>query len=136
MGVRLVTLHEAADRMGKSVQTLRRMIRKGELQTERVQTPQGFQYWVNLETTEAGPEPEIEPEFEPEPEPEPEPKVELAPKVEPELKLETPVHSKEAHEERMFFLRLIERLQNELDHERKKPRSLFGFLADWWTQLF
>jgi hypothetical protein len=44
--------------------------------------------------------------------------------------------SKEAHEERMFFLRLIERLQNELDYERKKPRSLFGFLADWWTQLF
>ena len=132
MGVRLVTLNEAADRMGKSVQTLRRMIRKGELQTERIETPQGFQYWVHVETTEAAPEPEphIEPEVElvqpemPKPEPMPQPAPEP---VRPSI---------EAHEERMFFLRLIERLQNELDYERKKPRSLFGILADWWTGLF
>ena len=126
-----MTLNEAADRMGKSVQTLRRMIRKGELQTERIETPQGFQYWVHVETTEAAPEPEQQ--LEPEIEVIPETKIEMP---EPQPMPEPVKPSKEAHEERMFFLRLIERLQNELDYERKKPRSLFGVLADWWTQLF
>lgn len=125
MSLSLVTLQEAADRMGKSVQTLRRMIQKGELQTERVRTAQGFQYWVHLETSESEPAelPEI-PEKAPlvaQPEPESEPR--------PETK-------NQAHEERLFFLRLIERLQNELDYERKKPHSLFGVLADWWINRF
>ena len=41
-----LTLQEAADLLGKSTQTVRRLIKKGELQAERVETPQGFQYAV------------------------------------------------------------------------------------------
>ena len=41
-----LTLQEAADLLGKSTQTVRRLIKKGGLQAQRIQTPQGFQYAV------------------------------------------------------------------------------------------
>jgi len=40
------TIHEAADTMGKSPQTVRRMIKKGDLDAQRIKTPQGFHYVV------------------------------------------------------------------------------------------
>ena len=43
----LVTIQEAALLMGKSVQTLRRMIRKGELHSQRMKSPQGFRYLLD-----------------------------------------------------------------------------------------
>ncbi|MBU0981863.1 helix-turn-helix domain-containing protein [Patescibacteria group bacterium] len=51
-----VTLQEAARIMRKSEQTLRRLIKKGELQAQRVKTPQGFHYIVSKEgLSEIGP---------------------------------------------------------------------------------
>lgn len=41
-----LTLQEAADLLGKSTQTVRRLIKRGDLQAQRLQTPQGFQYAV------------------------------------------------------------------------------------------
>lgn len=41
-----LTLQEAADLLGKSTQTVRRLIKKGDLQAQRIDTPQGFQYAV------------------------------------------------------------------------------------------
>ena len=41
-----LTLQEAAVLLGKSVQTVRRMIKKGDLKAQRIKTPQGFHYVV------------------------------------------------------------------------------------------
>ncbi len=43
-----VSIQEAAAMMGKSVQTLRRLIKKGDIKTKRVKTPQGFNYVIEL----------------------------------------------------------------------------------------
>lgn len=42
----VLTLQEVSALLGKSTQTLRRMIKKGELLAKRIHTPQGFQYAV------------------------------------------------------------------------------------------
>jgi len=44
-----LTLEEAAKALKKSVQTLRRMIKRGELPAQRVRTPQGFNYVIKKE---------------------------------------------------------------------------------------
>lgn len=44
-----LTLEEAARLLKKSTQTIRRMIKKGELQAQRIRTPQGFNYTVTRE---------------------------------------------------------------------------------------
>lgn len=41
-----LSLQEVAETLGKSAQTIRRMIKKGDLRAERIRTPQGFQYAV------------------------------------------------------------------------------------------
>ena len=41
-----LTLEEAARILKKSTQTIRRMIKKGELKAQRLKTPQGFHYVV------------------------------------------------------------------------------------------
>ncbi len=41
-----LTLEEAAHALKKSTQTIRRMIKKGDLQAQRIKTPQGFHYVV------------------------------------------------------------------------------------------
>ena len=41
-----LTLEEAARRLNKSTQTIRRMIKKGDLKAQRIKTPQGFHYVV------------------------------------------------------------------------------------------
>lgn len=64
----LLTLEEAARTLKRSTQTIRRMIKKGELQAQRIKTPQGFHYTVRREhvqsllewTVPEGEEPEIE----------------------------------------------------------------------------
>ncbi|MEK9157121.1 MAG: hypothetical protein AAB448_03260 [Patescibacteria group bacterium] len=45
----LITLNEAALKVKKSVQTLRRLIKKGELHVQRIRTPQGFNYMVSTD---------------------------------------------------------------------------------------
>ena len=42
-----LSLDETARRLNKSTQTIRRMIKKGELKAQRIKTPQGFHYVVN-----------------------------------------------------------------------------------------
>ncbi len=44
-----LTLEEAARLLKKSTQTIRRMIKKGELKAQRLKTPQGFHYVVRRE---------------------------------------------------------------------------------------
>lgn len=44
-----ITLNEAALKVKKSVQTLRRLIKKGDLHVQRVRTPQGFNYMVSTD---------------------------------------------------------------------------------------
>jgi len=44
-----LTLEEAARILKKSTQTIRRMIKKGELQAQRLKTPQGFHYVMRRE---------------------------------------------------------------------------------------
>lgn len=46
-----LTLEEAARALKKSTQTIRRMIKKGELQAQRIKTPQGFHYVVRRDET-------------------------------------------------------------------------------------
>lgn len=41
-----LTLQETALKLGKSAQTIRRMIKRGELKAQRMRTPQGFNYMV------------------------------------------------------------------------------------------
>jgi len=41
-----LTLQETAKALGKSAQTVRRMIKKGELKAQRMRTPQGFNYMI------------------------------------------------------------------------------------------
>ena len=43
----LLTIHEAASQLGKSPQTIRRMIKRGEIRARRVKTPQGFHYVIS-----------------------------------------------------------------------------------------
>lgn len=42
-----ITIQEVARMMEKSIQTVRRMVKKGEISSQRVKTPQGFQYIVS-----------------------------------------------------------------------------------------
>lgn len=42
------SIQEAAIKMGKSVQTLRRLIKKGEIATKKIKTPQGFSYLIEI----------------------------------------------------------------------------------------
>lgn len=46
MGQDVLTLQEVADLLGKSTQTIRRMIKKGELKAQKIRTAQGFQYGI------------------------------------------------------------------------------------------
>lgn len=45
----MLTLQEVAELLGKSTQTIRRMIKKGDLKAQRIRTAQGFQYGIYRE---------------------------------------------------------------------------------------
>lgn len=49
MGQDVLTLQEVAELLGKSTQTIRRMIKKGDLKAQRIKTAQGFQYGIYRE---------------------------------------------------------------------------------------
>jgi excisionase family DNA binding protein len=49
MGQDVLTLQEVAELLGKSTQTIRRMIKKGDLKAQRIRTAQGFQYGIYRE---------------------------------------------------------------------------------------
>lgn len=168
-----LTLQEAADLLGKSTQTVRRLIKRGELTAQRIQTPQGFQYAV-LRNSLAGrpmvapfrteempsPNPIASPAATPVPEPMPAPSHEPEPipvpplRDEPEMYLEndyfvlqpSPVQNAiqnhndgletrqlmelvhMAHKEKVMLITILERLQAELEQERKRPKGLFQWV--------
>lgn len=167
-----LTLQEAADLLGKSTQTVRRLIKRGELTAQRIQTPQGFQYAVLRNSlvgrpivasfqAEEMPPPNLTPVPEPmhepmhEPEPVPAPPLRDEP---PEMYLEndyfvlqpSPVQNAilnqndgletrqlmelvhMAHKEKVMLITILERLQAELEQERKRPKGLF----QWVRRVF
>lgn len=52
-----VTIDQAAIIMGKSASTVRRMIKRGELETVKATTPTGFVYRIRLPVEDASPPP-------------------------------------------------------------------------------
>ncbi|QQR54644.1 helix-turn-helix domain-containing protein [Candidatus Peregrinibacteria bacterium] len=150
----LLTLQEAADLLGKSTQTVRRLIKKGELSAKQVQTPQGFQYAVSkasmalrfprlqiqqierveipgyppLQEVSSKPEVFLENDYyvlESTPLPHP---------LDTALDKET-VSSRQlfelvqlAHKEKLILITILERLQAELQHERQRPKSSFQWI--------
>jgi excisionase family DNA binding protein len=172
-----LTIHEAAMKLGKSSQTIRRMIKRGDIRARRVKTPQGFHYVIKKDELPLGklkvPEyiPPIEEseefltstlkahahqvEVEANAQAEAVEAARVAPTVQvvpalqvvPTVQVAPPqtevVEAQELfsrfltilernHEEKTHLLHLAERLQSELDLERRKPRSLFAYLMDWF----
>lgn len=151
-----ISLQEAANHLGKSVQTVRRMIKKGELTAERMKTPQGFQYVIKAE--ELGIEVLSNSTIQKEPEPQPKAEKEVLTnqpeiltsqtrevvqpkavlkgvdkkesKQAPILTCDCAKKEKMQHEEKMALFRIIEKLQSELDGERRKPRTFMAHLMD------
>ena len=174
-----LTLQEAADLLGKSTQTVRRLIKKGELQAQRLQTPQGFQYavlrssmtarfvrvpnvpYVNSPTVQPGVAAEMK-QAETE-----EPIVEAVgtdwspflttqhaaskevaetPEsflendyylVEPSPMDTTNVSSRQllefaqaAHKEKLMLITILERLQAELERERRRPKTMLQWIGN------
>jgi len=195
MDKKFLSIHEAAEYIEKSTQTIRRMIKRGDIQAQRVKTPQGFHYvvaaedlvvfkkkskklvkkmlsnspiqvWDNspIQNEET---PQIEAldavlinqnkmlinqhsfgvheeannqaidKFE---ESIPTNQTEEVPVTEPGKPLIDKIELndgqfwellKKQHEEKMMMLGILERLQMELDFEKKRPRSFFAHLMDW-----
>lgn len=48
--MQLITINEAAQVAGKSIQTIRRMIKQKKVQVKRQKTPQGFNYLIIQES--------------------------------------------------------------------------------------
>ena len=46
----LITINDAAEVSGKSIQTIRRMIKQKKIRVKRQKTPQGFQYFIIKES--------------------------------------------------------------------------------------
>ncbi len=163
-----LTLQEAAILLGKSVQTIRRMIKKGELKSQKIKTPQGFHYVIKKEdlgiqmfsnspiqnddpaeeeaveedltnqneilTNQTAVEVHVEADSEPIDKNVPveveNPSPSLCEKCEEhENKLSEVLGSQ--HREKMALIRILGKLQSELDYERRKPRSFIGHLMDW-----
>ena len=60
-----VTVAEAAASLGVSVVTIRRMIKRGQLEGQRVLRPQGSAYMVTLSAGNSGTEPDATPSEQP-----------------------------------------------------------------------
>lgn len=162
-----ITIQEAAEYLGKSAQTIRRMIKRGDLNAKRIKTPQGFHYVLPREEIEFKPkvikpmeiieEPKeidekpmlhktiVENPSEPQidaAKPNPTSQNELLTRQQP-IKQEdkaksAPIDKSQLievlnrhHKENMLMLRVIDHLQRELDHERRRPKTLAAYFFDW-----
>lgn len=155
MGQDVLTLQEVAELLGKSTQTIRRMIKKGDLKAQRIRTAQGFQYGIYRgqvqESTGHAP---IQP-----PSQRTEERLVEAPVQVLTSRLDTPQeamvtqediesflendfyvlepqnrqteleefkqHLDNQHREKMLLIHILEALQVELREERAKPKSFF-----------
>ena len=176
-----VTLQEAAELIGKSVQTVRRMIKQGKLTSERVKTPQGFHYLVRragLGSSAKTPTKTGKMVMENESGMLSESPIQMLPdspiqnkdlalvnqekrvltnqsdfltnqnSIELHIDAENEGVDKKSlemseqwlktlekhHEEKMALINILEKLQTELDAERKRPRSFLGHVMDWFTK--
>ena len=160
MEKKFYTLQEAAVKLGKSTQTIRRLIKRGDLISQRVKTPQGFHYVVRIEEPEVEKIPEnemlsdstIQTPIQQSNKPQME-ELKMDPPIQEKMlinqhldmsqkKAENPVFDKmdeilkEIHEkhhlERMALIHVLEKLQVELNKERQRPRSLMGHIMDYF----
>ena len=107
-----LSLPEAALHLGQSISTLRRRIKRGDIDYKTVSTPQGHQYWVRVDSVDHFVEP-------------------MSPVVEPvTTRVEGAGGRMEG--ERLFWMNLVERLQKELDYERRRPRSFWAHILDFF----
>ncbi len=170
MNEEFITIKEAAQKLGKSPQTIRRMIKNGNLLATRISTPQGFHYVIPLTSIESkGKNKNIE-------------KVKkkavktdsveggkmlyktpVEKSIEPQLQADNSSltsqnkmlinqHGKQPHKqaildgidkkelaklmeshhrELMLMIEIVQKLQKELEQERRKPRSFLGYFFDW-----
>lgn len=136
MATSQLTIHEAAKKMGKSVQTLRRMIKRGLLPHEQIRTPQGFSYLIPQEALTG----RALPFSEPTPQTLAVDSVDSSDHYEVAVEMKTPLKRGEmpclpeihrAHQEQVFLMGVIENLQQELDREKKRPKSFLARLFDY-----
>lgn len=175
-----LTLQEAALLLGKSTQTVRRLIKKGEVEAQQIQTPQGFQYAVSRtslaarfprmvlassysqETEEVSPQ-AVEPEWTQalsyqnrftyekansekivapieflendyyELNSSPVQEKEVAQDMVTSQKFWEFVHS--AHKEKLMLITILERLQAQLEHERRQPKTWFQWIGERLEKL-
>ncbi len=166
-----LTLQEAAELLGKSTQTVRRLIKSGVLQAQRIDTPQGFQYAVLRSSLSArytrvaptpmqnSPSPQMEAPLQ-------EVRVASVPPAHyeaqdlPESFLEndyyvlepSPISEKVdkdgvtsrqllefvqmAHKEKLMLITILERLQAELERERRQPKTAFQWIGEGLKAVF
>lgn len=144
-----ITIQEAAELLDKSTQTIRRMIKRGELMAKKIRTPQGFHYVIARDSIDTlpweNPMPPAEvPQEPPMPSPTiiaPTPTLPTPPDETPETNSSELIDRKELthvlerhHHETILMIEIIQKLQAELDKERRRPRSFWGHFFDWWSQ--
>lgn len=163
-----LTLQDAAVLLGKSVQTVRRMVKKGEIKAQRIRTPQGFHYVVkredlgiqmlynspiqNGDTVEEEAEKEVltnQTEIltnQTDVETHKKADFEAIDKKDDDLSSDPIVENSNnqvgsevfikiieaQHAEKLFLIQILDRLQRELDCERRRPRTFFAYLIDWF----
>ena len=182
-----LTLQEAAELLGKSTQTVRRLIKSGVLQAQRIETPQGFQYAV-LRSSLSARFTRVAPAVTQNPQPQQRQEVQdvkvsavEVPPVHydwypfltnqnqssgkeaqnlPESFLEndyyvlepSPVQEKAdkesvsnrqfmefvqmAHKEKLMLITILERLQAELERERRQPKTVFQWIGQGLKAMF
>ncbi len=151
MDKKFLTLQEAAEKYGKSTQTIRRMIKRGDLKAQRIKTPQGFHYVVKRDHIKSADEVLYSSPIQNEVMPQKEVQEDVLINqneiptnqhmVEPQAEPVIPAIDKSAellekmvgqhHSERMALINILEKLQAELDKEKRRPRTLLAQLVDW-----
>lgn len=165
-----ITIQEAAEYLGKSAQTVRRMIKREELTAKRIRTPQGFHYVLSRDEVIMEEDSKNMSEVKNSPllttsdnrvsmlnnttVQKPISTEEIEEKVLPTSQNQIPTNQtaqhphKEAikcpidkndlarilerhHKENIRLFSIIEKLQYELDKERRKPKGFFAYFFDW-----
>ena len=152
-GKSYLSLQEASMIMDKSIQTLRRLIKKGDLSAKRVRTPQGYQYVVSPELlvhmgyslpqkpmffdspiqTEIIPQEEAVEDVSPYQAENLYSRTAFEPQQEKDfyvldIQEEKILQNSKDYEEKMFLFSIIEKLQTEVNERRK---SIFVRVFEW-----
>jgi excisionase family DNA binding protein len=165
-----ITIQEASEHLGKSAQTIRRMIKRGDLVAKRIRTPQGFHYVLSKDqvfmdvfsskVSKVKNSPVLT---------EADDKVSMLSNTSVQKPISAQAEATEDsstsqkqiptnqsaqqphtpainstvdrnklakvierhHKENLFLFHVIERLQHELDNEKRRPKSFFAYFFDW-----